>query len=149
MKKVSKLIIMLMLFILLSVVLTACGSGGGGDDNNNPTVNLSDVTPIVGTWEHTESNCTETLEFHTDKTFKISSHLEIQTGIYELTKKNNTEYTLSINIQNDNGELSCPEFLSGGNAKNDTGLQGSLDVIIIDTQLTITSGISSFTYQKK
>lgn len=145
MKRSFGVILMLMPY----VVLIACGGGGGGGHSDNPIVNPSDVTPIVGSWEYTESNCTETLEFYADKTFKSSSHLEILTGTYELNKKSNNEYTLSMYIQNDNGGLSCPEFLSGGSAENDTGSQGSLDVIITDTQLTITNGVSSFTYQKK
>lgn len=146
MTKSCRVVLLFMLFALVSVILTACGSGGGGGDDGNSS--NSAVTPILGTWSTTVSNCTETLTFSNDKTFKSNSYLEIQTGIYELTKKNNNEYTLSMTIQNDNGGLSCPEFVGGGNAENDTGSQITTNATITDTQLTFTNGGISLTYQK-
>lgn len=156
MKRNLKGIVALILWTLFSVTLIACGSGGGGGGggdkgnstgtSNSNSVDTSDITPILGKWETTTSNCTETVEFYTDKTFKSSSHLELHTGTYELTKKNSNEYTVSIKILNDNGALDCDELLNGGNAENDTGSQGSLDVTITDTQLTIINSGISYSY---
>lgn len=122
---------------------------GGGNDGNGDSTNISDITPLLGTWERTENNCTESLEFYNDKTFKINSHLEIQSGTYELTKKGNNEYILSIIIESDNGEISCPELGVGEEAEDDTGSQITVDISIIDDQLIfIIAPDISLSYQK-
>ena len=76
----------------------------------------------------------ETLEFYDEKTFKITSYLEVQSGTYDLTGKVDNEYALWISIESDNGEISCAELETGEEAKDDTVTVYSGDLIPEDPE---------------
>ena len=148
-KRNSLFVLILMISVLVSFELIL-GCGGSNDDNGD---NVSNIAPILGSWERTEDSCTETLEFYNNKTFKISSYLELQTGIYELTKKDingyTNGYTLSITILGDSGGVSCAELGSGEEAKDDTGNHGEIDMTVIEDQLTLIDPLGeSLSYQR-